>query len=111
VYIITNNLTKAQKHKLIRDLVADATKQAVTNTQARERAIADKNEKVYAAKLIAKIAKDYGFKSPPAEVKANAFAKVKKAATDVQEKAKVQMTKHLEARAAAEKKLFAALDL
>ena len=58
---MTNNLTKSQKRKLIKDLVADATKQATANTQARERAIAEKNEKVYAAKLIAKIAKDYGF--------------------------------------------------
>ena len=108
---MTNKLTKAQKRKLIRDLVADATGQAVANTQARERAIAEKNEKVYAAKLIAKIAKDYGFKSPPAEVKANAIAKVKKAAADVQEKAKTQMAKHVKARAVAEKKLFAALDI
>lgn len=108
---MTNNLTKAQKRKLIRDLVADATKQAVANTQARERAVADRNEKVYAAKLIGKIAKDYGFKSPPAEVKEKAIAKVKKAAADVQEKAKVQMAKHQKARAVAETKLFAALDI
>jgi len=108
---MTNKLTKAQKRKLIKELVADATQQAVANTQARERAIAEKNEKVYAAKLIAKIAKDYGFKSPPAEVKANAIAKVKKAAEDVKEKAKVQMAKNLKARAVAEKKLFAALDI
>ncbi len=108
---MTKKLTKAQKRKLIRDLVADATKQAVANTQARERAIAEKNEKIYAAKLIAKIAKDYGFKSPPAEVKQNAIDKVKKAAADVQEKAKVQMAKNLKARASAEEKLFAALDI
>lgn len=108
---MTNNLTNAQKRKMISDLVADATKQAAANTQARERAIAEKNEKVYAAKLIAKIAKDYGFKSPPAEVKANAIAKVKKAAEDVKAKAKVQMAKNLKARTAAEKKLYAALDI
>ncbi len=108
---MTKNLTKAQKRKLISDVVADATKQASANTQARERAIADKNEKVYAARLIAKIAKDYGFKSPPDEVKENAIAKVKKAAADVQEKAKIQMVKHQEARAIAEKKLFAALEI
>ena len=108
---MTNKLTNTQKRKLTCDLVADATKQAVENTQARERAIADKNEKIYAAKLIAKIAKDYGFKSPPAEVKANAIAKVKKAAADVQEKAKTQMAKNLKSRASAEKKLFASLDI
>ena len=61
---MTNTLTNTQKRKLISDLVADAIGQAVANTQARERAIAEKNEKVYAAKLIAKIAKDYGFKMP-----------------------------------------------
>ena len=108
---MTNKLTKSQKRQLISDLVADATKQAVANTQAREHAVADKNEKVYAAKLIAKIAKDYGFKSPPAEVKENAIAKVKKAAADVKEKAKAQMVKNQKARAVAAKKLFAALEI
>jgi hypothetical protein len=104
-------LTKTQKRKLIRDLVADITKQAVSNTQARERAIADKNQKVYAAKLIGQIAKDYGFKSPPDEVKKNAIDRVKKAAAEVQEKAKIQMAKHRKARAEAEKELFAALEI
>ena len=104
-------LTNAQKRKMLRDLVSEATKQAVANTQARERAIAEKNQKVYAAKLIAKIAKDYGFKSPPAEVKQNAIDKVKKKAEEVKEKAKVQMEKNLAARAKAEAELFAALDI
>ena len=108
---MTKKLTNAQKRKLIRDLVADATKQAAANMKARERALAEKNQKVYAAKLIAKIAKDFGFKSPPAEVKQNAIEKVKKAAEEVKEKAKVQMAEHLEARAQAEKKLFEALDI
>jgi hypothetical protein len=104
-------LTKTQKRKLIRDLVTDITKQTVANIQARERAIADKNQKVYAAKLIGQIAKDYGFKSPPDEVKKNAIDKVKKAAADVQEKAKIQMAKHHKARVEAEKELFAALEI
>ena len=108
---MSKKLTNAQKRKLIRDLVSDATKQAVANTQARERALAEKNEKVYAAKLIAKIAKDYGFKSPPAEVKQNAIDKVKKQAAEVKQKAKIQMAKNLEARAKAEKALFAALEI
>ncbi len=108
---MTNKLTKAQKRKLIRDLVTDVNRQAVANTQERERAVADKNEKVYAAKLIAKIAKDYGFKSPPDEVKKNAIIKVKKAAADVKEKAKIQMVNNLKARVNAEEKLFAALEI
>lgn len=104
-------LSNAQKRKLIRDLVANILAQAVANTEARERAIADKNQKVYAAKLIGQIAKDYGFKSPPDEVKKNAIDKVKKAAANVQEKAKVQMVKYRKARVVAEKELFAALEI
>jgi len=104
-------LTNEQKRELIRDLVSKVTKQTAANMQARERAIADKDQKVYAAKLIGKIAKDYGFKSPPDEVKKNAIDKVKKAAAEVQEKAKVQMEKHSKARAVAEKELFAALEI
>ena len=108
---MTKQLTNAQKRKMIRDVVSAATKQAVENTKARERAIADKNQKVYAAKLIAKIAKDYGFKNPPEEVRQNAIAKVRQQAEEVKEKAKIQMAKNLKAQAAAEKKLFEALGI
>jgi|GEM_PF-6800026 len=104
-------LTNAQKRKLIQGLVADVAAQVEANTQARERAIADKDQKVYAAQLIGKIAKDFAFKSPPAEVKKNAIAKVKKQAADVRAKSKVMMAKNVKARAAAEKKLFAALGI
>jgi len=104
-------LTKAQKRKLIRKLVADVTARSTANAQARERALAEKSQKVYAAKLIAKLAKDFSFKSPPASVKKNAIAKVKKQVADVRAKAKVQMAKNTKARAKAEKKLFAALDI
>jgi hypothetical protein len=96
--------TAAQKQKAMTDAVHKTMTTAIAAVKKAEEAKADAMLKVFAAKLIAHIAKEAGIKGPPWSVKKKAIAQAKKKAAAARKKAETAVAGARKKAAAAKKK-------
>lgn len=90
----------ARKRKVMGDAMRKAMTNAISAVKTAEEAKAQAELKVFAAKLIAHIAREAGIKGPPAAVKKKAIAQARRKAAAARKKAQTRV-------AAARKKALA----
>lgn len=81
----------ARKKKVMGDAIRSAMSTAMDSVRAAEQAKAKAEQKVFAAKLIAHIAKEAGIKGPPASVKKKAIAQAKQKAAKARKNAEAKV--------------------